>query len=133
MVQGSAQSRKNNEAARIALADILTYEMSDPRLQTLTISGVTVSSDRSVVSAYILADRVDEANALAGLESAKGRIRSLLGARLGWKNTPELRFFMDTMMEDAARINAVLADRPESLDVEKDEDGYPIEEEPEDQ
>ena len=133
MVQGSAQSRKNNEAARIALADILTYEMSDPRLQTLTISGVTVSSDRSVVSAYILADRVDEANALAGLESAKGRIRSLLGARLGWKNTPELRFFIDTMMEDAARINAVLADRPDSLDVEKDEDGYPIEEESEDQ
>ena len=132
MVQGSAQSRKNNEAARIALADILTYEMSDPRLQTLTISGVTVSSDRSVVSAYILADRVDEANALAGLESAKGRIRSLLGARLGWKNTPELRFFIDTMMEDAARINAVLADRPDSLDVEKDEDGYPIEEESED-
>jgi ribosome-binding factor A len=131
MVQGSAQSRKNNEAARIALADILTFEVSDPRLQTLTVSGVTVSSDRSVVSAYILADRVVEEDAMAGLESAKGRIRSLLGARLGWKNTPQIRFFMDSMMEDAARIDAVLADRPPTLEIEKDDEGHPIEEESE--
>jgi len=122
----SPQTRRNNEAVRTALADILLYEIADPRLQTLTVSGVVVSTDRSVARVYILADRTNDAEALAGLESAKGRIRSLLGAKLGWRNTPELRFFLDEMMDHAARIEAVLRDAPSTLAVEKDEDGYPL-------
>ncbi|MCL2136468.1 MAG: 30S ribosome-binding factor RbfA [Coriobacteriia bacterium] len=118
MSQNNSQSRRNNEAVRTALADILTYEISDPRLQTLTISGVSVSSDRSVARVYVLADRVADEKAMAGLESAKGRIRSLLGAKLKWRATPELRFYLDTMMDDASRIEAVLRDAPASPDTE---------------
>ncbi|MCL2632861.1 MAG: 30S ribosome-binding factor RbfA [Coriobacteriia bacterium] len=129
MAQGNAQSRRNNEAVKTALAGILTFEMSDPRLQTLTISGVIVSSDRSIAKVYVLADRMADERAMAGLESAKGRIRSLLGAKLGWRATPELRFYLDTMMDDAMRIEEVLKDAPASASVAKDEEGYPIEDE----
>ena len=111
----SPQSRKNNAAVKEALAAILMTEVADPRLATLTVSTVKVSKDRSVAVVYILADRVDEASAIAGLESAKGRIRSLLGTRLGWKQTPKLRFELDPMMEHAARIEAVLRDAPPSF------------------
>ena len=127
MAISNAQSRKNNEAVKIALADILTFEMTDPRLQTLTISSVQVSSDRSVARVYVIADRVADEQAMAGLESAKGRLRSLLGARLGWRATPELRFYLDPMIEDASRIEAVLKNAPATMAVEKDEEGYPIE------
>ena len=120
------QSRKNNEAVKEALASIMLYEISDPRLQTLTISSVVVSSDRSVAKVYVLADRIDDSQALAGLEAAQGRIRSLLGAKLGWRQTPQLRFFLDPMIEDASRIAAVLKDAPETLAILKDESGYPI-------
>jgi ribosome-binding factor A len=122
----SPQTRRNNEAVRSALADILLYEISDPRVSSLTVSGAVVSSDRSVARVYVLADRVEDSVAMAGLESAKGRIRSLLGARLGWRQTPELRFFIDPMLEHASRIEAVLKDAPPTLDVSKDEDGYPV-------
>ncbi|MDR2957446.1 MAG: 30S ribosome-binding factor RbfA [Coriobacteriales bacterium] len=122
----SQQSRKNNETVKEALAAILMFEMADPRLQTLTISGVVVSTDRSVARVYVLADRVDDRQAIDGLEAASGRIRSLLGKRLGWRATPKLRFFLDPMMDHAARIESVLRDAPTTIDTEKDADGYPL-------
>jgi ribosome-binding factor A len=120
------QSRKNNEAVKEALASIMLYDINDPRLETLTVSSVVVSGDRSVAKVYVLADRVDDSMALAGLAAAQGRIRSLLGAKLGWRQTPELRFFLDPMIEDTLAIAAVLRRAPETLAVEKDEAGYPI-------
>ena len=123
------QSRKNNEAVKEALAAILLFETADPRLATLTVNSVSVSSDRSVAKVYVLADRIADADAIAGLESAKGRIRSLLGAKLGWKQTPELRFFIDPMMEHTAIIESVLKNAPQTMAVEKDEQGYPIQDE----
>ncbi|MDR0459687.1 MAG: 30S ribosome-binding factor RbfA [Coriobacteriales bacterium] len=120
------QSRKNNVAVKEAIAAILMYEIADPRLQTLTINSVVVSRDRSVARVYVLADRIEHSQALEGLESAKGRIRSLLGARLGWRNTPRLTFFLDPMLEHTAIIEAVLRDAPATMAQAKDEDGYPI-------
>ena len=130
-MEQNAQTRKNNEAVKVALAAILMQEVADPRLETLTVSGVEVSRDRSVARVYVLADRVTDAEAWDGLESAKGRIRSLLGARLGWRQTPELRFVLDPMMDHAARIDAVLQDAPATLAVAKDADGYPLPADPE--
>ena len=65
------------------------------------------------------------------LARAKGRIRSLLGRALGWRVTPELVFRIDTTADEAERISRALQNVPETLAVEKDEDGYPIEAAPE--
>ena len=62
----------------------------------------------------------------AGLERAKGRIRSLLGHALGWRVTPELAFQIDTTTDEAERISRALENVPPTLGVEKDENGYPI-------
>jgi ribosome-binding factor A len=120
------QSRKLNEAARVALADILLTEISDPRLDLITVTGVEVSKDRSVAIVYVAADRSRYAAVEAGLTSARGRIRSLLGQQLGWRVTPELRFHLDTSIDEAERISHALTDVPETLAVPKDEEGYPL-------
>ena len=72
-------SRRLNETAREIIANILITEVSDPRLDLVTVTGAEVSPDRSVMSVYVSTDpdRYDEV--LEGLESAKGRIRTLLG------------------------------------------------------
>ena len=120
------QTRKQNEAVRTAMASILLTEIADPRLDMVTVISATVSRDRSVANVYFSADRSAYDEVEAGLESAKGRLRSLLGQELGWRHTPELRFFMDTTVDEAERIMRVLQDAPATLQIPKDEDGYPL-------
>lgn len=123
----NAQSRRTAELAREKLASILLFEVSDPDLEMLTLTGCEVSVDRSLVRAYVSceADRYDVV--MAALGRAKGRIRSLLGHALGWRVTPELDFRIDTTTDEAERIARALDQVPPTMDVAKDEDGYPIE------
>jgi ribosome-binding factor A len=122
----TAQSRKLNEAAREALANILLLQVSDPRLALVTLTGVEVSRDRGVANVYVTADAAHYEEVKAGLASAKGRIRTLLGQELNWRVVPELRFYLDTSIDEAQRISQALTDAPESLRIPKDEEGYPL-------
>ena len=120
-------SRRTNEQARVKLANILLFEVSDPALSLVTITGVEVSVDKSYLRAYVSCDagRYDEVT--AALARARGRIRSLLGRSLGWRVTPELDFRIDTTTDEAERISRALEDAPATLAEEKDEFGYPVE------
>lgn len=112
-------TRRLNEQAREAVASILVNEVSDPRLELVTITGAEVSPDRSVLIVFVSAsvDRYEEV--LAGLESAKGRIRSLLGHALGWRVTPELRFHIDESVDSGMRIDEALKAVPPTLAAER--------------
>ena len=114
------------QQAREKLGYILLFEVSDPDLQLVTLTGCEVSVDKSVVVAYISCDSERYDDVTAALARAKGRIRSLLGKALGWRITPELVFRIDTTADEAERISRALQNVPETLSVEKDEDGYPI-------
>lgn len=119
-------TRRLSENAREKIASIILFDISDPRLDLVTITGCEVSVDRAVCHVYVSAenDRYDEV--LAGLNSAKGRVRSLLGKSLGWRVTPELIFHIDKTADHAEKISQALAQKPETLSVEKDEFGYPV-------
>lgn len=123
-------SRRTNALAREKLASILLFEVSDPDLALVTVTGVEVSVDKSLLRAFVScdADRYDEVT--AALARAKGRIRSLLGRSLGWRVTPELDFRIDTTTDEAERIARALEDVPPTIGVEKDEFGYPVAGEP---
>ena len=56
MKQGST-NRKVNQQAREVIASILLFEISDPRLSLVTITGCEVSYDRSVCNVFYTADR----------------------------------------------------------------------------
>jgi ribosome-binding factor A len=122
----TAQSRKVNEAARTALANILLVRLSDPRLAFVTVTGVEVSRDRGVANVYVSANAAHYEDVQEGLTSAKGRIRSLLGRELNWRVTPELHFFLDTSIDEAERIGHALTEAPKTLKIPKDEEGYPL-------
>ncbi len=107
--------RRMDEKVREAVAEIIATEISDPRLNLITVTGAKVSPDRSVASVYVSAgpDRYEEV--LSGLESARGRVRSVLGRSLGWRVTPELRFFIDESVDTGAKIAAALTNIPQTL------------------
>jgi ribosome-binding factor A len=112
-------SRRLNETAREIIANILITEVSDPRLDFVTVTGAEVSPDRSVMSVYVSTDpdRYDEV--LEGLESAKGRIRTLLGRQITWRVTPDLRFFIDKSVDTGMAIEDALRAVPPTLAAER--------------
>ena len=100
-------SRRTNQIAREKLASILLFEVSDPDLSLVTVTGVEVSVDKSLMRVYVScdADRYDAVS--VALARAKGRIRSLLGRALGWRVTPELDFRIDRTTDQGGREGRV--------------------------
>ena len=77
MKQGSS-SRKVNEQAREVIASILLFDISDPELSMVTITGCEVSFDRSVCNVYYSTDKqrydkVGEAFTRAGASARSWR------------------------------------------------------------
>jgi len=104
----NSSSRRVNEQARQVIAEILMFEVSDPRLDLVTITGCEVSFDRSVCNVYYTAKRDSYEKADQALKSASGRIRSLMGKKLTWRVAPELRFFLDSSVDEAEMIAKAL-------------------------
>lgn len=107
MKQGSG-SRKINEEAREVIASILLYDISDPRLSLVTITGCEVSYDRAVCNVYYTVDPNSYEATAKAFDKAKGAIRSLMAQRLSWRVAPELRFMLDKSVDQAERIAAAL-------------------------
>ena len=125
MKQNSA-TRRLAEEAREKIATILMMEISDPRLDLVTVTGCEVSVDRSVCKVWVSADPDSYDEVLEGLQSAKGRIRSLLGRSLTWRVTPELILQIDRSTDEAQRIAEALKNVPPTMSIPKDEFGYPL-------
>ncbi|QWT16959.1 30S ribosome-binding factor RbfA [Collinsella sp. zg1085] len=108
------------------LGYLLLFEIADPRLELTTITGVEVSLDRSYARVYVSADPASYDEVLEALDSAKGHLRSLLARSLDWRVVPDLDFRIDATTDEAERITRALEARPSTLDIEKDEAGYPL-------
>ena len=122
----NANSRRMAELAREKLGYILLFEVSDPALELVTLTGVEVSIDKSMLRAYVSCEASRYGEVSEALQRAKGRIRSLLGRSLGWRVTPDIVFVIDKTADEAERIAIALEDVPPTLDVAKDEFGYPV-------
>lgn len=100
-----ATSRRSTRLSDLILREIaqmLVEDVTDPRLELVTISGVALNTDLSVAKVFytLHGDEKRLAEAAAGLEHARGFMRGLLGRRLKIKFVPELRFERDAFLED---------------------------------
>lgn len=119
-------TRRLSAQLREKLGYILLFEIADPRLDLVTLTGVEVAQDRSFARIFVSCEGERYEEVLEALGAARGRIRSLLARSLGWRVTPELEFRIDRSTDEAERIARALENVPETLSVEKDEDGYPV-------
>ena len=108
MKQGSSNRRVNAQAQEV-IASILLFEISDPRLSLVTITGCEVSYDRAACNVFYSAPRGKYDEAEAAFKKASGRIRSLMARKLSWRVAPELRFILDGSVDEAERIGRALA------------------------
>ena len=76
-------TRRLGEQLREKLGYILLFEVSDPRLDLVTLTAVEVAVDRSFARVYVSCDASRYDEVMEALASAKGRIRSLLAPSIG--------------------------------------------------
>lgn len=121
----NSSNRKVNEQAREVIANALLFDVSDPRLSMVTVTGCEVSFDRSVCNVYYTAD-VSSYDAVAvAFEKAAGHIRSVMAKQLSWRVAPQLRFMLDPSVDEAQRIESALAREAQRSGAEdSDEAGY---------
>jgi len=104
------RARKVADRIREELADILQREVSDPRLQMVTVTDVEVDRELAFATVYVVAigegERMEEV--LEGLRSAQGFLRRELSRRIPLRSFPRLRFRWDASLEQGARIDALL-------------------------
>ena len=105
----SSSNRRVNEQAREVISEILLFEISDPRLDMVTITGVEVSYDRSVANVYYSTEPSRYTEVAQAFNAAAGRIRSLMAKKLSWRVAPELPFHLDESVDNAQRIAEALS------------------------
>lgn len=111
------QARARRLAKRIAtiVATAIEHEIKDPRLRFVTITDAKVTGDLRDATVYYtvmgadLDTEPDLASAAAGLEKAKGVLRSKVGAGTGVRFTPTLTFVLDTVPDAARHLEEALA------------------------
>ncbi|WP_241155941.1 MULTISPECIES: 30S ribosome-binding factor RbfA [unclassified Adlercreutzia] len=97
-------NRKVDERAREVISNIMLFDISDPRLQMVTITGCNVSFDRAYCDVYYTSEPNRYTDVEAAFSAAKGHIRSLMAKRLDWKQAPELRFHLDETVDAAEKL-----------------------------
>ena len=98
------------EQVRHELSELIEREINDPRLELISVTDATVSSDLREVNVYVssLQGETVRDEVLAGLEAARGFLRRRLGERLKLRVVPNLHFHWDKSLETGDRISQLI-------------------------
>jgi len=119
--------RRQRQVAELIHQEIsllIQRQVRDPRLGSITVTGVEVTPDLRLAHIYVsvLGGDYEEAQALVGLKSAAGFFRHELGSVLTLRFIPELSFRLDKTLEQALRIDQLLDALPPEAPADEDED-----------
>ena len=107
----SARARRLAKRIVAIVATELQHQVKDPRLAMVTVTAATVTPDLREATVFytVYGDEGEITGTAAALTSATGVLRSAVGQQTGIKFTPTLAFKLDTVPENAYRINELLA------------------------
>jgi ribosome-binding factor A len=110
-VADNARAKRLADLIREVVAQKLLRGIKDPRLGShVTITDTRVTGDLREATVFytVYGDDEDRAAAAAGLESAKGILRSEVGRAAQVKFTPTLTFVADALPDTARTIDDLL-------------------------
>jgi ribosome-binding factor A len=102
------------ETLREEIGVLIEGELVDPRIHLCYVSEVALNPGGKSARVYVAVDSVvddiarAEEETVAGLEAAKGYIRSELKERMGVRHVPELSFLADRSGRFKARIEELM-------------------------
>jgi ribosome-binding factor A len=113
-----------DKQVRAAIAELVERDVADPRLRFVTFTEADVTPDHDVATVYYSTldptlvsrdprrsggDRIPTADEVAdGLAAVAGRLQGRVARMVGLRSTPELRFVVDPVTEQAARVDELL-------------------------
>ena len=110
MVKDSSRSRRVAEQIRRDLAELIRFEVKDPRVAMVTLTDVEVTPDFAHAKVFYsaLAEAEELAAIASGLAHASGFLRRELGRRLKIHHLPELHFVHDASIANGARLSQLI-------------------------
>ncbi len=107
------------------LAEIVAFELKDPRVGMITITEVQITPDYAHAKVFftMLKDSKEAIdNTVAGLSAASGYIRGQLGRRLHIHTLPQLHFVYDTSTARGMELSLLIdqANAVRAADAEPD-------------
>ena len=114
------------EALREEIAEVVGFELDDPRVEMVTVTEVKVAEDLRDAKVYVLVDGSEEeiTKALRALQNAAPFVRQQVSLNLSMRFAPHLHFVRDTAEENASRVSSILSDLTSKGEInEKDSNG----------
>ena len=104
------RAERTADTLKEEIAQIVGYELEDPRLTAVTVTDVRLSSDKRAARVYvtIAGDEKEHEAALAALKHAAPYVRKQLGLSLNLPRTPEIHFVRDRIEEEGERVDQLL-------------------------
>jgi len=101
-----------SQLLREILSEIILFRVKDPRVKDVVVTHLKVSGDLSTCSVYfrLLDEKGDVEGVKNGLERAESFIRSEVSKEIRLKKIPFFRFFYDTQIDQAMRVESILKD-----------------------
>lgn len=90
--------------------EIVAFQLRDPRLKFGSVTTVKLSDDLRHAKIYVscLGTEADKRTYMRGLESAKGKIQSIVAKHLKTRITPKLAFEYDAGAERSVRMSQLI-------------------------
>lgn len=99
-----------SEALREELGEMISYELSDPRIGEAVVTEVLVSPDmrHAQVRLHMNTESHEQRQTIEALEGARGFLRHQLAERLNLFRIPELHFEADVKLAINARMDQLM-------------------------
>lgn len=107
MAKEFSRNQRVAEQIRRELADLLQFEVKDPRVGNVTVTEVEVSGD--LAHAKVFFSTQDDADAaLIGLQKSAGFLRSQLSKRMLLRSVPQLHFNYDSSIDRGMHLSSLI-------------------------
>lgn len=109
------------EALREQIAEVVGFELDDPRVVSATVTEVVISADMRDAKVYVFIQGTDTEvhEALRTLRHASTFVRQQVAMSLSLRHAPHLHFVRDTAEENASRVNTILEELAGTSEFEK--------------
>lgn len=105
-----SRSSRVAEQIRRELAELIQFELKDPRVGLITLTDVEITPDYAHAKVYFssLKGEAGIKDVLGGLQAASGFLRRELGRRVRIHTLPDLHFVYDRSVEQGDRLSRLI-------------------------
>ncbi|MCU1290263.1 MAG: ribosome-binding factor [Acidobacteria bacterium] len=106
------RSERLGELLKVDIAEVVGFELVDPRLQSVIVTDVQVSENLRDAKVFVLVEGNDNEikEAMKGLQRAATFVRQQVAMNQSLRYVPHLHFIRDMAEENASRVGEILED-----------------------